>query len=49
MSNDSKLIDMFDEESQRDIKGIERIMDQLKKRRGTRNHSKRPESIPVRY
>lgn len=30
MSNDSKLIDMFDEESQRDIKGIERIMDQLK-------------------
>lgn len=30
MSNDSKLIDMFDEESQRDIRGIERIMDQLK-------------------
>ena len=30
MSNDSKLIDMFDEDSQREIRGIERIMDQLK-------------------
>lgn len=30
MSNDSKLIDMFDDDSQRDIRGIERIMDQLK-------------------
>lgn len=30
MSNNSKLIDMFDEDSQRDIRGIERISEQLK-------------------
>lgn len=29
MANGSKMIDMFDEDSQRDIRGIERIMDQL--------------------
>lgn len=29
MANYSKIIDMFDEDSQRDIRGIERIMDQL--------------------